>query len=377
MINYHNLKENGLKYLLNMREGNSWKFRFSANNPATLIASGVAGMFSGFLGYIRTLPVNERREWAEYIKSFQNDDGWFEDADINDEHRLGWYGRDRALFHRTRHAICALYAFGDRPKRRLKMTEKWLGTGNMKKWLGTLNLADYWYASNMMMDAFLLLAHEYLYNQNRGAFSAIQELLDFCDENTNPKTGYHDNGLSETRNAMAGAMHLYPAYFLCTRRPKYLEAVVETTLALQQEDGLFGYETGTGGEDCLDYDAVLILTNFYFLVPGYQEKIEQSLEKCQQAIMTCLNPDGGFSPHRRNETYNFGTNLTLVEPRKSSLWATYSRLLTIAMAGKILDPSDKTFILGNNLMEIWDGGTGKMEIHPRIVKEPTNGYRGA
>lgn len=368
MFPWHSLKENGRKYLLSMREAPAWRFRFSAGNPATLIASGVAGMFGGFLGYVQQLEPSQRREWAAYLKSFQNDAGWFEDEDINDEHRLGWYGRDRALFHRTRHVLCALATLGDRPKHRLKMTEQWLGTGNMKKWLGTLNFADYWYASNMMMDAFLFLAHESIHYRAGGAREAIRELLDFCDENTNPKTGYHDNGLSEVRNAMAGAMHLYPAYFLCQRRPKYPEAVVETTLALQQADGLFGYKSGAGGEDCLDYDAVLILTNFYFLAPAYRKKIAQSLQKCRQAVMTCANPDGGFAPHRRNETYNFGTDLTLVEPGQSSLWAAYGRLLTIAMAGKILDPADQTFTLGNNLMEIWDGGTGKMEIRPPLVK---------
>jgi len=69
-------------------------------------------------------------------------------------------------------------------------------------------------------------------------------------------------------------------------------------------------------------------------------------EKCRAAIIICLNKDGGFSPHRRNETYNFAPLPTLVEPGQSSLWATYGRLLTIAMAGKILDPSDETFCIG-------------------------------
>jgi len=254
----------------------------------------------------------------------------------------------------------------------LKMTEQWLGAGRMRTWLDTLDLSDYWYASNMMMDVFLLLAHEHRFHQTRGVADALGELLDFCDENTDPKTGYHDRGRSDVRNAMAGAMHLYPVYFLCNRTPLYPEAVVETTLGLQQEDGLFGYETGTGGEDCLDYDGILILANFSFLAPRSRERIKQSLDKCQRAIMVCANNDGGFSPHRRNETYNFGTNLTLVEPGKSSLWATYGRLLAIALAGKVLDPSDDTFVPGNHMMEVWDGGRGTTQKYFNLGRHPTS-----
>ncbi|HBE04720.1 MAG TPA: hypothetical protein DC049_19910 [Spirochaetia bacterium] len=325
--------------------------------PPTLIASSVAGMLGGFLGYIASLSENEKNDWADYIKSFQNQEGWFEDTDINDENRLEWYGRDRALFHRTRHALSALYALGGLPARRFKMTQAWYGAGNMKKWLESLDLSNYWYASNMMMDAYLLLSHEYNYYQENEAARAIEELLNFCDETTNPHTGYHDRGLSEVRNAMAGAMHLYPVYFLSGRKPKYPEAVIKTTLSLQQPDGLFAYQTESGGEDCLDYDAVLILCNFYFLTAKFQKEIKCCFQKCLQAVMINANPDGGFSSHRRPEIYNFGTKKTLAQPLTSNLWATYSRLLLIAMIHKILSPQESAFQLGANLMEVWNGGT--------------------
>lgn len=367
MIRYAELRENAVRYLLSMREDDTWEFRFSRANPPTLIASCVAGMFAGFLGHAETLTGAERQQWAAHIQRFQNDEGWFEDADIDDDHRLDWYGRDRALFHRTRHALCALPVLGACPVKPLRMVDTWLGSGRMAAWLETLDLSDYWYASNMMMDAFLLLWQAYHSGDCAEAKTAIGELLDFCDEAANPDTGYHDRGLSDVRNAMAGAMHLYPAYFLCGRVPKYAETVVQTTLGLQQEDGLFGYESGKGGEDCLEYDAVLILSNFNFLTPRYAREIEQALRRCQQGVMVCLNEDGGFAPHRRPEAYNFGTRTTTVEPGQSSLWATYGRMLTIAMAGMVLEPEHVPFVLGNSVMEIWDGGTGRMQLCPAKV----------
>jgi hypothetical protein len=118
----------------------------------------------------------------------------------------------------------------------------------MQGWLETLDLEDYWYTSNMMMDAYLMVDHQ----RRRAAegtpehtqlLDSVATLLQFCDDKTNPKTGYHEDGKSEIRNAMAGAMHLYPVFFLCGRPPLYPEQVVQTTLSLQQPDGTFARRT--------------------------------------------------------------------------------------------------------------------------------------
>ena len=355
------------KYFFLMKEPDSWQFRFSDGCPHSLIASSVAGMLGGFLGIINTLSSAQKAEWAEYLNSFQNSEGWFEDEDINNQNRLEWYGQDRALFHRTRHALCALYALGVKPRYKLKMAGQWYGKGNMTQWLGTLDFSDYWYASNMMMDAFLLLHHNYRFTGSRDAYYAIQELFEFCDMATDPKTGYHDFGKSEVRNAMAGAMHLYPAYFIYERKPLYPKTVIDTTINLQQADGTFSYESGSGGEDCLDYDAVFILTNFYFLTGGSNRKIKDSVMKCANAVMACLNDDGGFSCHRRDEFYNFGTRNTMVSPGNSSLWATYSRLMAIGMAGEIF--ARTPFNFNSNLMEICDSGITWRKSFLKISKK--------
>ncbi|MCF6177620.1 MAG: hypothetical protein L3J71_17835 [Victivallaceae bacterium] len=348
------LRSDAIQYFFLMKEPDAWQFRFSDGCPHSLIASSVAGMLGGFLGITDELSCAQKAEWAEYLNSFQNSDGWFEDEDINDNNRLEWYGRDRALFHRTRHALCALDALDARPRYKFKMAEQWYGKGEMTQWLETLNLSDYWYASNMMMDAFLLLQHNYCFDGSKAAYHAILELLEFCDMATDPLTGYHDFGRSEVRNAMAGAMHLYPAYFIYGRKPLYPGRVIDTTLALQQPDGTFSYESGSGGEDCLDYDAVFILSNFNFLTADSNLELKASVIKCANAVMACSNDDGGFSCHRRHEVYNFGTESTMVRPGNSSLWATYSRLMTIGMAGEIFGRTPFNF--NSNLMEICDSG---------------------
>lgn len=103
------------------------------------------------------------------------------------------------------------------------------------------------------------------------------------------------------------------------------------------------YENGVGGEDCLDYDAALILANFSFLVPPESEArglIATALDRDAALVRGQRNPDGGFPSHRRPEKYAFGTKTTVVEVGGSNMWASYSRLMTLAFAAEVAGKSD-------------------------------------
>lgn len=352
-LQYEDLKIRSLNFLAKTNGGKPWEFKFSEKNPTTLIASSLAVMLLGLLDSIKSLKSKEKENWAAYLNSFQREDGFFSDEDIEEKNLMPGYTKERALFHRTRHVLFALTTLGYKPKYRFHFLENFLTPSLVKQWMKIQDLTNYWDVSNKMMDLCLFLDYEA--NINKKADRAIDIILECCDDNTHPETGYHDQGKSDLRNAMAGAMHLYPIYFLKGRRPHYPEKVIQTTLSLQQKDGLFGYETQKGGEDCLDYDAVNILVNFSFLTPFMGEELKQSLKKLLKALEELVNEDGGFSCHLRQESYRFGTFTTEVYSGKSSLWSTYARLLTIAMAMKVLNPLEgRKWKLGNNIMEIWN-----------------------
>lgn len=364
-ILYNRIKTDAICFLEKMRVGKGWLFKFSSSNQPNLIASGLAVMLAALLGWFENLTVGQKKDWADYLNSFQRQDGFFEDGDINDHNLVPGYTKERALFHRTRHILFALSTLGYRPRYDFRFLEDKIKPATIKKWMEELNLSDFWDASNKIMDLALFLTYEAITNRNSKAEEAVNIILDICDKNTNPHTGYQDAGKSELRNAMASAMHLYPIYFLWQRKPKYPHKVIETTLSLQQTDGFFAYEMGSCGEDCLDYDAVNIIVNFSFITDYRQKEIRQALGKLLNAIRSCKNPDGGFCCHRRDENYKFGTVTTEVPFGGSSLWSTYSRILTIAMATKVLKdhPASGNWDLGNNIMEIWDGGSGQMATY--------------
>ncbi len=358
---YRQIKSNAVTFLEQLRAGADFTFRFSSANRPNLIGSALAVMLGGLLGWLEKFNQEQKKAWADYLNSFQKEDGFFED--INDNNRVPGYTKERFLFHRSRHALFALTTLGYKPKRYFSFLKAFLDPSSLARWTDALDLKNFWDAGNKIMDLGIFLSYEAKVNSDSKAIKAINLLLDICDKNTDPETGYQDAGKSELRNAMAGAMHLYPLYFLWGRQPKYPDKVIKTTISLQQNDGFFAYETGTCGEDCLDYDATSILVNFYYAYNFCHRQIRGALEKLLSVIGKCENPDGGFCCHRRNEQYRFGTFTTQVPIGGSSLWSTYSRILTIALAAKIAKKYSAVghWNLGNNLMEIWDGGAGQMK----------------
>lgn len=365
-LSYGQLKSNSIRFLESLRTGHEWVFKFSSINRPNLIASGLAVMLGSLLGWLDEFNAVQKKSWADYLNSFQRKNGFFEDEDINDKNRVRGYTKERALLHRTRHCLFALTTLGYKPRHDFLFLEDKLKPASLEKWMSEIDLSNFWDSGNKIMDLAVFLIYRARVNGDQKAETALNRLLDICDRNIDPKTGYQDAGKSQLRNAMAGAMHVYPIYFLSGRKPKHAVEIIKNTLSLQQADGFFAYNPGTCGEDCLDYDAVNILVNFSFFAGSYLDEIKKALELLLSAMDGCVNPDGGFCCHRRNENYYFGTITTEVPMGGSSLWSTYSRLLTIAMATKVLKdhPASGDWNLGNNIMEIWDGGTGLMSRIP-------------
>ena len=73
----------------------------------------------------------------------------------------------------------------------------------------------------------------------------------------------------------------------------------------------------------------------------------------------------GFCAHRRPETYYFGTRTTPVHPGDSSLWATYSRLLTLLMIDAFITQREPDgWRTAHNFFEVWNGGVLPMTVYP-------------
>jgi hypothetical protein len=198
------------------------------------------------------------------------------------------------LVHQTNYfALNALDALEGRPHYPLRFVEPYLSIPDLREWLDGLDWSKPWRESNMVMFTATALYVTWQWQGEGRALSALLGLLDWLDEHQDPETGFW--GLEEgasLQDAMAGAYHFLPYYF-CVGRPLHFpEKMIESTLSLQQPDGLF--HPDGGGDTCLDVDAVDILVKCSLLSSHLASQVQEALERAYVGILGNWCEEGGF-----------------------------------------------------------------------------------
>ncbi len=162
----------------------------------------------------------------------------------------------------------------------------------MKVWIETQDWTNPWAVGNVDMDTAFALAFEWKVNGNERAQAALSAWFDWHDRNIDPKTGFWDfASTGAVLRAMAGGMHQLGIYFLFGREVPYHERAVETTLKLQQPNGLFSPDTF--GHHGLDMDAVFVLANLYNRYGDAVPRVRAALQRAFEANLKCFRHEGG------------------------------------------------------------------------------------
>lgn len=328
-------------YAMGLRVGEGWAFRVSqdAAQP-TAIASATAALLIGFVGQDHALTPMDRAAWADHLLAFQEADGLVDDATDYaqpTQPQPTWALRA----HRTRHVAWAVECLaGRRLGRPLRFVEPCLQRDGLTRFLDALwqdmGSGGPWAWGNWVMDLGVLLDLQRRHFDDHRADDALGWLLGWLDAHLDPASGFWNPAGVDDRNAMAGAMHLYPLYWARGREVPHFERAVERTLALQQRDGLFAYEVGQGGSQCLDYDAVLVLINAWHRVPRLRPRIEAACRRTLEAIRAARNLDGSWADARVDEMRYWATRAAPFHASRGGLWDTYARLMTVAMCIEVL-----------------------------------------
>lgn len=359
---WHDCRNGAIGYVKSLQGEKLWQFKVSHTATENIaIASASAVLLLNFLDGLNDIPDAAKKQWVEYLQSFQQDDGLFEDKIDMAEETQGYpYWALRA--HRSRHIAWAIEALGGRLQKPITFVEPYTEKGYVKDWVDKLwqeSAERIWSIGNWIMDMGVLLDLQYRHFGDENAARSVHEMLDALNEKQDPKTGYWIVEGVDPRCAMAGAMHFYPLYWAYGHRLNYLERAVEETLALQQPDGLFGFEAGTGGCQCLDYDAILILANGYYLGGEKQKKIKRACQKVLDAIMINHNDDGSFADSQIDEVRYWTTKAAAYKANGGSLWDTYARMMTIAMCIEIVcGHSPESMTCEHHIFEIFHKGKG-------------------
>jgi hypothetical protein len=241
------------------------------------------------------LPGNGREVWKSVLLSVQDPrTGLFVDPIFSgDDLDPTSPGEDYVVHQTTYFALNALDALGSRPRYPLHFARPFCDIAYLQRWLENLDWSDPWKESNWVMFTAAALYVVWQWEGDRSALLALHHLLDWLDAHQDPETGFW--GVRERASllhAMAGTYHFLPFYF-CLDRPIYFpEAMIESTLSLQQPDGLF--HPDGGGDTCLDVDAVDILVKCSLVTSHLGDKVRTALERAYYGILSNQGTDGGF-----------------------------------------------------------------------------------
>lgn len=333
-------RANAIEYINTLAGEQPWLLRVSPLSPKPIaIASATGILLLAFLDAMEGLADDMRDSWLKYLQSFQRDDGLCQDpVDIKKptQAQPNW----ALLAHRTRHIGWAIEELGGTFTREFEFVKKYYEPAEMEAFIDQMMNAEgeggFWGTGNWLMDLAVCLDFQHRHFDDHNAAAAIDVYLNKMDQLQDPQTGFWFKPGDDNRRAMAGAMHIYPVYWAYGREIKHYRNAVEQTLKLQQSDGLFAYETGRGGSQCLDYDAMLVLINGCRQYEDLMPQIESAADKVLDAIMINRNEDGSFADYQIDEMKCWATKAASYSAKGGGVWETYSRLMTIAMCFEIV-----------------------------------------
>lgn len=342
-FDFFNFKNEILEYTKSLNtETYAFKYAFSRERT-TLYASIYACMIYGLLEEIGKFSIKEKRDWANYFDSFQNEkDGLFYDPALageayegNSNWNEGWGKK-----HLAGHIIIAYIRLGFRPKYNFKFLEDYYKTDQVEKWLIQLfQTKNMWTASNYIMNLVTIMQYSRDYMEDQKADSTIAYILEWLTKKQDCTTGLWHNHipktLQELNNAIRGAYHYYPLYIYDEKEIKYQDKVIDQILKTQNTWGGFDEENHPSGA-CEDIDALDPLIRFCLNTNYRTIDVTLAVQKALYWVLSNRNSDGGFSfmpltPHEYG-AHNVTTSLA----SESNLMATWFRTLCLAYMLKYL-----------------------------------------
>lgn len=336
-FNFESFREEVLSFLQKMRGHELYEFRFSSSQPSPDLYSSVyAAMLLGLMGELEKFSLKERNKWANYLLSFQGEDGLFRDSRIESPlaescHYWGWH-------HLAPHVIVALDYLGVHPENDFLAITKLFDNISMDHWLKTREWENNYLAvSNEVMNVGILLQYSRDYFCNGRAESLLNEMKSWLLKNKrDPETSLWGGNTNRTAcdvsKAVKAAYHIVPIYYYDNEEQNLNnDSVLYYALATQNRFG--GFSPSLVADACEDIDSVYLLS-IWPESSGYD--VARSLEKYLRWVFVNQNKDGGFV-FKRFRPFQYADQERLSSrANESNMFATWFRTLSIAFACEAL-----------------------------------------
>lgn len=290
---------NKTKSLIRSLYNKNGSFSFSPLNKISNLYSTCFGVLAlDLINELKNYSLYEKEKMISYLSQFQDSkSGLFIDENCEPNkksvHDLGYIQLQITDFSQM-----ALMILGAKPKYNYNFLTQYKDKKYLEKWLYNLNWKNPWLVSNKIMFILNSLIYEQeFFNTDNKRY--IDFIISWLNKTQDKKNGYWNFGKKSTsHNQMAGAYHFLFFYTYLNKKPNYVKEIINSTLAIQDYDGLFNY--AGGGGSCDDLDAIDLLCRATFYTDYRKKDIEKALKKAYNSLLKNQNIDGGFCWAKRN-----------------------------------------------------------------------------
>jgi|LGVC01.1.fsa_nt_gb prenyltransferase beta subunit len=305
-------KHKTIEFINNLYSKEDGSFSFSYENKiANLYSTCFAVLVLDLINELNNYATCDKEKIINYINSFQDKKtGLFIDDKIATEFTSH---NDEYVHHQlTDFSIITLRSLGSKYKYQLNFLKDYKDKLYLKKWLDDLHWENPWLVSNNIMFILDCLIYEKkFFNFDNEEY--INFIMQWLDNNQDAKTGYWNLGHSVSyHDQMAGAYHFLFFYTYLKKKPNHIEQIIDSTLKIQDFDGLFNYMGGGGS--CDDLDAIDLLCRSTFYTNYRKKDIKKALQKSYITLWKNQNNDGGFCWAKRDKISLFKIILS-INPR--------------------------------------------------------------
>ena len=328
---FKQIKNNTLQYIEKMRITSKpyGRYRYCEHSSTPLLYSSLYAVMTRHLyNDLETLHDDERKEWIDYIKRHQREDGLFVDKYVENEiaEICDWWGWK----HLTAHALVALSCLGEISEVRIKYIEPFYNTTYLLNWLENCKWNSSSDDSNAIhhIGAFLQYARDYQNNEN--ASIAIEVMFHWLDNHVDKKSGLWGGVPKDQRMLdllVQSAYHIWILYFYEKKSIPYIEKAIDSVLSNQNSLGGFGSIPNTSA--CQDIDSIASLVWFSYSTNYRAEDIENSLRIALPWILANGNTDGGYV-FQRGIPLTYGHPLMHSAADQSAMFPTWFRSLCLS-----------------------------------------------
>ncbi|MFW9937648.1 MAG: hypothetical protein ACFFD5_08360 [Candidatus Thorarchaeota archaeon] len=237
-------------------------------------------------------------KWIDNIQCYQDPrSGWFKESGFN----FGFHFKE----HSTAFAVSALKLLGGKPRYNFKIADKLKSKKQVERWLkhvpewGLL----FWPGSHRgggVASIFATLGEESYPNEK-----FFECYFDWLNRKADPQVGFWRIGWNHkikkrlTKQELGGSIHYYWIYEFLSHPIPFPEKVIDSTLKLQNELGLWDKDVSY----CIDLDAIFSLLRCLKQTEEYREEdIKAAIKKYLDYTINSLN-DKNFFFKRYDNTH--------------------------------------------------------------------------